>query len=225
MSGPANTSWSGATSRMRWPPNETVGRQALVVGLRHSAATIGAEIIAEGIETPGEQGKLLELGVAQGQGYLLGRPAEASAWCDETAGEEAAQGELVAECHGHGRPAGRMPPLRHPRWATSRRNANSDGIGRTGRRSGLDRASECAIPDSSGRSGVKSCPESAPTTLSGHVRQHRARLGRTKASDLAQTRSGGRRRPPRGFGGSARDLESVAKRLRAIAEECPRPGR
>ncbi|WP_141265686.1 EAL domain-containing protein, partial [Moorella sp. E308F] len=35
---------------------------------------LGAEVIAEGIEKPGEMEVLLDLGVEYGQGYLLGKP-------------------------------------------------------------------------------------------------------------------------------------------------------
>ncbi len=49
-------------------------RRALAAALVIFAADIGAEIVAEGIETPGERQTLLDLGIYYGQGYLLGRP-------------------------------------------------------------------------------------------------------------------------------------------------------
>lgn len=49
-------------------------RRALAVALIAFAREIGAEIIAEGIETLGELICLRDLGVQYGQGYLLGRP-------------------------------------------------------------------------------------------------------------------------------------------------------
>lgn len=54
-------------------------RQALVAGMVHFAKTTACELIAEGIETPAEAGTLRRLGVGLGQGYLIGRPAAASA--------------------------------------------------------------------------------------------------------------------------------------------------
>ncbi|MDP9405507.1 MAG: EAL domain-containing protein, partial [Actinomycetota bacterium] len=54
-------------------------RQALVAGLQSFAERTGATIIAEGIETEAELATLRELGVALGQGYLLGRPRPATA--------------------------------------------------------------------------------------------------------------------------------------------------
>jgi EAL domain-containing protein (putative c-di-GMP-specific phosphodiesterase class I) len=53
-------------------------RQALVAGLVHVAAEIGADVIGEGIETEAERETLARLGVTYGQGFLLGRPAPAT---------------------------------------------------------------------------------------------------------------------------------------------------
>ena len=53
-------------------------RQAMIVGLRHFARSVGARIIAEGIETAGEVEILRTLGITLGQGYLLGRPMPAA---------------------------------------------------------------------------------------------------------------------------------------------------
>ena len=49
-------------------------REALVAGMVHFAAASGCELIAEGIETEPERAALMRLGVALGQGFLLGRP-------------------------------------------------------------------------------------------------------------------------------------------------------
>jgi PAS domain S-box-containing protein len=49
-------------------------RQAMIAGLREFARRVGCEVIAEGIERPAELETLRELGVALGQGYLLGHP-------------------------------------------------------------------------------------------------------------------------------------------------------
>jgi EAL domain-containing protein (putative c-di-GMP-specific phosphodiesterase class I)/CheY-like chemotaxis protein len=57
-----------------------LARQALVAGLQSFATNTGCRIIAEGIETEGQLAKLVELGVALGQGYLLGAPAPAAQW-------------------------------------------------------------------------------------------------------------------------------------------------
>ncbi len=55
--------------------NAHLGRQALVVAMRHFARSAGCRLVAEGIETEREAATLLQLGVEFGQGYLFGRPA------------------------------------------------------------------------------------------------------------------------------------------------------
>ena len=50
-------------------------RRALAAGLLVFAEQIGAQIVAEGVETENELAALRELGVTYGQGYHLGRPA------------------------------------------------------------------------------------------------------------------------------------------------------
>jgi EAL domain-containing protein (putative c-di-GMP-specific phosphodiesterase class I) len=57
-----------------------LSRAALVVGLVHFAAAAGCQVIAEGIETEAEGATVAGLGVLLGQGFLLGRPAEAATW-------------------------------------------------------------------------------------------------------------------------------------------------
>ena len=60
--------------------HEDVGRQAVVAGLVHFAASSGCQVIAEGIETDDELAAVTSLGVTLGQGYLLARPAGAETW-------------------------------------------------------------------------------------------------------------------------------------------------
>lgn len=50
-----------------------VARQALITSLCALAAKLGAEVVAEGIETEAELDTMRRLGVHYGQGYLLGR--------------------------------------------------------------------------------------------------------------------------------------------------------
>ena len=54
--------------------NANLGRQAMVVGMRHFSRTAGCRLIAEGVETAEEADTLTLLGVEFGQGYLFGRP-------------------------------------------------------------------------------------------------------------------------------------------------------
>lgn len=49
-------------------------KQSLVFGMVHFANSIGAVVIAEGIETEAERTTLRSFGVQRGQGYLLGKP-------------------------------------------------------------------------------------------------------------------------------------------------------
>jgi EAL domain-containing protein (putative c-di-GMP-specific phosphodiesterase class I) len=58
--------------------NANLGRQALVVAMRHFARTAGCRLIAEGIETLEEAQTLASLGVEFGQGYLFGYPEAAA---------------------------------------------------------------------------------------------------------------------------------------------------
>ena len=55
--------------------NTNLGRQAMVVGMRHFSRTAGCRLIAEGVETSEEADTLTSLGVEFAQGYLFGRPA------------------------------------------------------------------------------------------------------------------------------------------------------
>jgi len=54
-------------------------RQALIAGMGYFALKRKLRLIAEGIETPAELKTLIALGVAYGQGYLLGRPQDGGA--------------------------------------------------------------------------------------------------------------------------------------------------
>jgi EAL domain-containing protein (putative c-di-GMP-specific phosphodiesterase class I) len=60
--------------------NDDLGRQAMVVGMRHFSQTAGCRLVAEGIETKAEARTLAGLGVEFGQGYLFGRPEPAEAF-------------------------------------------------------------------------------------------------------------------------------------------------
>ncbi len=51
-------------------------KRALVAGLQGFAAETGASLIAEGIETAAQLDAVRALGIAYGQGYLLGRPGD-----------------------------------------------------------------------------------------------------------------------------------------------------
>jgi EAL domain-containing protein (putative c-di-GMP-specific phosphodiesterase class I) len=54
-----------------------VNRRAMIAAMRQFSARTGCEIIAEGIEEPGDLAALREIGLPFGQGFLLGRPAVA----------------------------------------------------------------------------------------------------------------------------------------------------
>ena len=55
--------------------NADLGRQAIVVAMRHFARASGCRLIAEGVETAAEAATIAGLGVDFGQGYWYGRPA------------------------------------------------------------------------------------------------------------------------------------------------------
>ena len=65
--------------------NADLTRQALIVALLHFAAATDCHVIAEGIETEAERAVLETLEVQFGQGYLFGRPADASIWAASAA--------------------------------------------------------------------------------------------------------------------------------------------
>ena len=60
--------------------NTDLGRQAMVVGMRHFAAEAGCRLLAEGVETQEEADTMLGLGVDLGQGYLFGHPEQVEVW-------------------------------------------------------------------------------------------------------------------------------------------------
>jgi PAS domain S-box-containing protein len=60
--------------------NTNLGRQAVVVGMRHFARTAGCRLVAEGVEIEAEAATLAQLGVKLGQGYLFGHPEPVEAW-------------------------------------------------------------------------------------------------------------------------------------------------
>ena len=51
----------------------------IVAGVLALARALGLEVVAEGVETPGQLARLRALGCDYAQGFLLGRPAESSA--------------------------------------------------------------------------------------------------------------------------------------------------
>ena len=65
--------------------NANLGRQAMVVGMRHFSRTAGCRLVAEGVETAEEARTLTALGVEFGQGYLFGYPEPVEAWAASTA--------------------------------------------------------------------------------------------------------------------------------------------
>ena len=70
--------------------NVDLGRQALVVAMRHFARAAGCRLIAEGVETAAEAATIAGLGVDFGQGYWYGRPetvAVLTAEAAETSGQ------------------------------------------------------------------------------------------------------------------------------------------
>jgi PAS domain S-box-containing protein len=60
--------------------NADLGRQAMVVGMRHFALEAGCRLLAEGVETGAEADTVLALGVDLGQGYFFGHPERVEVW-------------------------------------------------------------------------------------------------------------------------------------------------
>jgi EAL domain-containing protein (putative c-di-GMP-specific phosphodiesterase class I) len=83
--------------------NSDLGRQALVVGLRHFARQAGCRLLAEGIETEQEAGTMGQLAVELGQGYLFGHPEPAETWATPAPGRTSTVGPV------------KRPPLRQRR--------------------------------------------------------------------------------------------------------------
>lgn len=65
-------------------------RRSMAAALVTFAAQTGAHVVAEGLETEAELAAVRELGIAYGQGYLLGRPGPVSALGDVPAQRSAA---------------------------------------------------------------------------------------------------------------------------------------
>jgi PAS domain S-box-containing protein len=63
--------------------NANLGRQAMVVGMRHFSRTAGCRLIAEGVETMEEARTLTALGVEFAQGYHFGYPEPVERWVAE----------------------------------------------------------------------------------------------------------------------------------------------
>jgi EAL domain-containing protein (putative c-di-GMP-specific phosphodiesterase class I)/GGDEF domain-containing protein len=80
-------------------PHDKASR-ALVSAALHIADALGMQAVAEGIESDAEHRALVELGCPLGQGYGLGRPAEADSaqargWTDASGGASAASRAAV----------------------------------------------------------------------------------------------------------------------------------
>jgi EAL domain-containing protein (putative c-di-GMP-specific phosphodiesterase class I)/DNA-binding response OmpR family regulator len=75
-------------------------RQALVAGLVYFARRSGCQLIAEGIETTAERRLLESLGADFGQGYLLGRPAEAATFVRQATARRGGAEESAPVNHG-----------------------------------------------------------------------------------------------------------------------------
>lgn len=67
--------------------NAHLGRQAMVIGMRHFSRSAGCRLIAEGVETVEEARTLTALGVEFGQGYLFGRPEPVEMWAASAGGK------------------------------------------------------------------------------------------------------------------------------------------
>jgi EAL domain-containing protein (putative c-di-GMP-specific phosphodiesterase class I) len=103
-------------------------RQAMVIGMAHFAAQVGCDLIAEGIETANELTTLKVLGVAFGQGFLLGKPASADAARDAAPAASHAPGKT-----GRTRSAASGAP-EPPAAAAAGGQGGSAGIGAVGPR-------------------------------------------------------------------------------------------
>jgi EAL domain-containing protein (putative c-di-GMP-specific phosphodiesterase class I) len=65
--------------KLTWRSTER-GPRAAIEALVTFAASTGAQVIAEGLETEEQLETVRRLGVGLGQGFVIGRPAEASRW-------------------------------------------------------------------------------------------------------------------------------------------------
>ena len=89
--------------------NTDLGRQALVVGMRHFSTEAGCRLLAEGIETEAEAATMSQLAVELGQGYLFGRPAPVETWANTAKAAAEPPGEAADPRIAHYR----KPPRRH----------------------------------------------------------------------------------------------------------------
>lgn len=76
-----------------------LSRRALVAGFVHFARDADFTLIAEGIEDPADLATLKQLGVALGQGYLLGRPDRGSTFRNRPATRPARRALDTARSH------------------------------------------------------------------------------------------------------------------------------
>jgi len=96
------------------------GEQAqLVAGIRAMAATLGLDLLAEGVETQEQRDLLLEIGVRYGQGYLFSRPLTADAYAEQVltapdARPAAGPGAAGPDPGPGAEPGGRAPRPRRP---------------------------------------------------------------------------------------------------------------
>jgi EAL domain-containing protein (putative c-di-GMP-specific phosphodiesterase class I) len=80
-------------------PEGALAASGLAAAIVSLGATLGLEVVAEGIERPDQLWALRELGCELGQGYLIGRPMNAEAtrrWLQERRAAAASDVRLVA---------------------------------------------------------------------------------------------------------------------------------
>ncbi|WP_432502844.1 putative bifunctional diguanylate cyclase/phosphodiesterase [Kineococcus arenarius] len=68
------------------------GDAQLVAGVQAMAAALDLQVVAEGVETPQQRARLIELGVRYGQGYLFSRPLSARDYADRVLGPARSHG-------------------------------------------------------------------------------------------------------------------------------------
>ncbi len=99
--------------------NTDLGRQAMVVAMRHFSLETGCRLVAEGVETQAEANTLLALHVELAQGYLFGRPEPAGHW--------------IAASPGHPPGAGSRRRRPTPTTTSARTGPSSSATGGPGR--------------------------------------------------------------------------------------------
>jgi len=91
------------------------GEQAqLVAGIGAMAATLGLDLLAEGVETTEQRDLLLEIGVRYGQGYLFSRPLTADAYAVSVLSASDAAADTAPEAPHEAPPGGFAPRPRRP---------------------------------------------------------------------------------------------------------------